>query len=318
MRKKVYHIHLTAPTHPNQGWEQGFLQNAYQYKQIDWMGYANTWGEVPLMNRILGEVELMQPNFVFMQLQQKSFFTNAFIKQLQEVCPVVVFNEDVRNDISWLIELAPDCVFMSNMNDVAELVSNGILANHMYPTYDETMYYRLPQHQKNYQKFGEIVFIGNLYSKSKSLNFPNAIQREEMVDYLQMTFGHRFKAYGMGTQNSYLKPQDEAAAYQNCRIAIGHNNFTRKDYQSDRMIRAVASGALFVPHFCEVSFMDNLWAINGSWRTFDQLGKIVDEYLSNKQVEYNTWKRQQEAIQYHSPMMKIIELQRKLEKLTIL
>lgn len=315
MQKSVYHVHLTAPSHPNGGWEQGFLQNAYKYKHISWQEYANTWGQVPCKNIIAGEVDLMKPDFVFMQLQGKSFFDNEFIRDLQKVCPVVVFNEDVRDSVQWLIDLAPDVSLLSNLDDAVTLMENRLAAGWMLPTYDERLYFQIPQYQKSYQRYGEIVFIGNQYAKSANLHFPNSQQRVEMVEYMQAQFGSRFQAYGLGNLNSYLPPHKEAEAYRNARIVIGHNNFHRTDYQSDRMVRAIASGALFVPHFNNVSRSENLWMANGSWSNFHQLGTIVDEYLTDSRVEIAIRKIQQSEIGNHSPAMKVIELQRKIKEL---
>ena len=313
MPKSVYHAHLYAPTFPNGGWEQGFLQNGYTYKSVDWMGYARTWGDTPLKNKILGEVELMKPDFVFMQLQRKCLFDAEFLAELRQTCPVIVFNEDVRDDNQWMIDLAADLTLTSNLDDAVALMENRLAAAWMLPTYDERLYFRLPQ--KRYDTYGEVVFVGNLYAKSHSVRFPLSEQRVEMIGYMERNFGNRFQAYGLGTQNSYLKPDYEAAAYQNARIAIGHNNFQRTDYQSDRMVRAIASGALFVPHFNNVSSTNNLWMANGSWSNFHQLGTIVEEYLTNKNVERQMWELQQEAISHHSPAMKIMELQHKMREL---
>ncbi len=124
MSKSVYHIHLTAPSHPNGGWEQGFAQCGYKYKQIAWQEWSNTWGQVPCKNKIIGEVELMKPDYVFMQVQAKSFFDAEFIKTIRQTCPVVIFNEDVRNDIQWLVDLAADISFISNTDDVVTLIEN--------------------------------------------------------------------------------------------------------------------------------------------------------------------------------------------------
>jgi hypothetical protein len=314
MTKKVYHVHLTAPSHPNNGWEQGFLQNGYEYKQIPYGAWSKTWGEVPTKNKIIGEVELMKPDFVFMQLQAKSFFDQTFVAELKRICPVIVFNEDVRNDNRWMVELQADLFLVSNTEDVMEFCLNRLAAAHMLPTYDETLYYEIPLNAKRYDKYGEIVFIGNQYAKSRSLSFPNSEQRLEMIDFMQSQFGHRFQAYGMGTLNGYLPPEKESEAYRNARIVIGHNNFHRTDYQSDRIMRAVASGAIFVPHFNKISAVDNMWMINGSWSDFGQLGMIVDEYLTTPITANEMRKIQREGVSYHTPQQKILELQRKTKE----
>jgi hypothetical protein len=250
-----------------------------------------------------------------MQLQGKSFFDNEFVRDLQKVCPIVVFNEDVRDSVQWLIDLAPDVSLLSNLDDAVTLMHNNLAAAWMMPTYDEGYYFRLPEHQKSYQKYGEIVFIGNKYANNKTLNFPNAQQRVEMIEYMQAQFGSRFQAYGLGTINSYLPPQKEAEAYRNARIVIGHNNFHRTDYQSDRMVRAIASGALFVPHFNHISNTNNLWMINASWKSFSQLGMIVEEYLQHSNVCNTMRALQQEGVAHHAPMYKIIELERLINEL---
>ena len=314
MDKSVYHIHLTAPSHPNGGWEQGFLQNNYNYKQIAWKEWSATWGEIPTKNKILSEVEAMKPDIVFMQLQGKSFFDKSFVAELKKTSTVVMFNEDVRNENEWMLELAADMSFISNTDDVVYLMENGLAAAHMLPTYDERYYYQIPVNQKRYDKYGEIVFVGNQYAKSKNLHFPNSNQRLEMIEFMQMQFGNRFQAYGMGTINGYLTPEKEADAYKNAKIVIGHNNFHRVDYQSDRMIRAVASGAIFVPHFNNISSVANMWLINGSWSDLYRLATLVEEYLTTPSVANAMKGMQHSEIGMHSPAMKILELRSKLKE----
>ena len=307
--KSVYHVHLTAPTHPNRGWEQGFIQNGYNYRQVDYMQYAKTWGEKPVMVKILGEVENMKPDFVFMQLQSGQIFNTEFIQKLKKITKVVIFDEDVRHDnVFWMDKLGADLYLISNLDDAVDLMDKGRAADWMLPTFDEELYKKIPLYKKAYEMYGEIIFIGNMYSKSP-LNFPNAQQREDMVEFMEQQFGHRFQAYGLGTRNGYLPPHKEAEAYTNCRIAIGHNNFHRTDYQSDRTLRAIASGALFVPQFQKVSRISNLWMQNGSWKHFSQLATIVDEYLTKDKVESEMRNVQQTEISKHSPKEGVVQLQ---------
>jgi hypothetical protein len=58
-----------------------------------------------------------------------------------------------------------------------------------------------------------------------------------------------------------------------------------------------------------------MWTINGSWSTFAQLGMIVEEYLTNPSVANAMRGVQREGVAHHSPMYKILELERKMKEL---
>lgn len=301
--KSVYHIAQISSVWPNGGWEQGFNQNGYKYRFTDWQAWQRDWGITPTKIKILREVEAMRPDFVFMQIQRPDLFDADFIAELQATCPVVHFNEDVREDVQWMVSLGCFLTLMTNTEDVRTLQEQGCNAEFMMPTYDERYY----KQEGQSCDCGEIVFIGNKYSDS-NLNFPNARQRDEMVALMTATFPDKFRAYGRG-YGPFLDPKLEAQAYRGCTMAVMHNNFTRQDYSSDRILRAMACGAVVLPHRTQATTIDTMFIESTGWDTLEELSYICNELLKNRTLYKSIRSVQQQELLYHSPANKIKNLE---------
>lgn len=304
MSLTVYHISHTGPNYPNKGWEQGFHQNGIRYKGVDWQNYRQQWGDKPLRNKILLEVEDIKPDFIFMQVQRPDIFDSHFISELQHTCPVVNYNEDVRPDIEWMADLVCSLTLMSNMDDVVALREMGVDADFFMPTFDESFYGTQNRNPSDDFSWGEIVFIGNSYSHT-NLNFPNANQRDEMVAAMEEAFPAQFRAYGRGYKNGYMQPAKEAACYRKAKIAVMHNNFTRKDYHSDRAVRALACGTVIVPHYTEITTIETSVLYANGWRTVEELIEkcrvlITDPFFYNAVREM-----QQSEAKFLTPLHKV-------------
>jgi hypothetical protein len=304
MALSVYHIAHTGPTYPNKGWEQGFHQNFVKYHGVDWQTYRRLWGDKALRNKVLLEVEDIRPDFVFMQIQRPDIFDREFIAELQITCPVVNYNEDVREDIKWMADLNCALTLMSNMDDVLALRRMGLNADFMMPTYDECFYGTKNKNPFDQFAWGDIVFIGNSYA-STNLTFPNAAERDEMVEAMEKAFPTQFRAYGRGYKNGYVQPAKEAACYRNSKIAVMHNNFTRKDYHSDRAIRALACGTVIVPHYTEITSIETSVLFANGWRTIEELIKRCKVLLED-QFFYNAVREmQQRDAVYQTPLHRV-------------
>jgi hypothetical protein len=250
-------------------------------------------------------VEDFKPDFVFMQVQDGSVFDKDYIAELKLTCPVINYNEDVRDDISWMVNLDSSLTIMTNMDDVHSLRDKGAMAAYMMPTYDESIYTK--DGPVNRELYPEVVFIGNKYSGG-NMNFPNAEERDMVVAALTDRFGSRFKAYGRG-YGDFLRPKEEAEAYRSCRVAVMHNNFTRSDYSSDRLIRALACGAVCVPHKTHITCIDSMHILGCAWDSVFHLMNIIEELLNSPGVHKFMSRLQQREIAHHAPNKKIEELE---------
>ena len=94
----------------------------------------------------------------------------------------------------------------------------------------------------------EVVFLANNYVNQ----FPLSQHRKEAIKLLQAKFGNRFKVYGNGwgtnSGNVNNSQYEEAKVYRGCKIAISISHFDVDRYFSDRLGRALCTGAMVLSH----------------------------------------------------------------------
>ncbi len=192
-------------------------------------------------------IEAFKPNFVFMQVQHAGVINMATAREMAQRCPVISWTGDVREDISWHIEMAQAGVLtlFSNLEDIATMAGLGHRSDFLQVGFDETIHRPLISTAET-QK---IVFIGN-----KQDGFPLSKEREQLVIRLKKEFGNDFQVYGkgwnaIGIEASPIKESDCSKVYSNCLIAINHSHFYRKRYTSNRMFYAMAAGAFCLTHY---------------------------------------------------------------------
>jgi spore maturation protein CgeB len=85
-------------------------------------------------------------------------------------------------------------------------------------------------------------------------------------------------SYGRAMKGGFVNMEQEVDIYNNCKVAITHNNFMRSGYCSDRDFRAVGCGPLVVHHFFPgVHDMFGRSAI--VWTDHDDLAYSCDYFL---------------------------------------
>lgn len=314
MQKSVYHLHHSSEDYNNTGWEQGFRLHGYRYQKLDYLSQLNVVNEYILAQRILQDVQQQRPDYVFLELREECpvFSNKDFMEELMRLTYVVVFSSRYQPDYTdYLLSVPANLYFVSNNSDYTELWLAGKNVHHCYSCYDSSVYKPILLPQKDYRKYGMVIFVGNIYSESPKI--PKAGVRKTMVEHLMLRYGPDvFQAYGIGTPNGHISKHEAVAAYHNAKVVIGHNSYTVHDYQSDRMFKAIAAGALFLPHYTPVTRGDNLWTINSSWNTISGLCNMLDEIIDNEKVEYAIKKEQQAEIKNHDPVKKISEIEKYL------
>jgi spore maturation protein CgeB len=280
--KKVLLIKLEAPSYSSIGMETAFREAYEEVRSINWqqLRFDNGYNGLKVIwEIILNECETFKPDLIFVQLQVDYILTTEQFKELGKRAFVINFTEDVREDIKWMEDAAPHIglTIFTNMDDVEKLSAKGINnVAYMMVSYNDVWY--KPQ-EKTSKDYGEIIFIGNNFVNT-NLNFPQAQERQDMIKFMKEKFGDRFQAYGIGQENSILLPMQCVEAYNNCRVAITHNNFKRNGYCSDRNFNSMACGAFTVQqHFegMEEMFKDAPYL--ASWKDFDSLETLCNFYL---------------------------------------
>lgn len=276
---KVFHIGITASTYSSEGISESFKEVFGDTRYFHWQNHRFNYGTEAMRSNAILEAETYSPDIIFIHCNNNSeAFDVATYKRFSELAYTIVYTEDVRKDITWFETLCPlvNLTIFTNLDDVETLWGKGIKnVIHQPVSYNHIWYKKQPKTERNY---GDIVFIGNNHVDT-NLDFPNAQQRVETIAALKKEFGDKFQAYGLGQENKMLNPQEAVECYSNAKIAIGHNNFTRKGYQSDRCLNAMGCGcATLMQHYegIEKDFPNiNSW----SWRSIDELIALCKLYL---------------------------------------
>lgn len=281
--KSVLHARIEAPTYSSGGIENGFLENGFEYTGFDWQKVKfNSSGE-EMMDRLIGKAHMEQPDLIFLHLQSAGAIDVETAKELSKVSFVVNYTFDVRKDISWYREIAPHIglTLFGDWESVEELRKAGIKnVDYLGSSADYSWYKPL-----NLPRTEDIVFIGGNYANT-ALDFPQAKERAEMVEFMKDTFGDRFKFYGMGWKSGIdmVNAQQEIEIYNRSKIAITHNNFIRGGYTSDRLWRAMGCGAAVVSQYFPGINKELNKYVASTWLDFPML-KQECEKLLNLEVE---------------------------------
>lgn len=293
---------------------KGFEENGYRVIAIDWQKIkheASTPYQKEVLNEETGKFKeeivredgnaVLQgvliskalkerPQLIFLHIQSDTVLNTLVVDQLEQIAPTVIYNFDCRpkEKMEWLYNLVPyvKLVCFSNLEDVVICRSRGHYNTMVIQSSaDYDVYKKLPNQGVIKSMFPhEIVFIGNRYDNT-NMEFPEAKQRTEMVEFLQKEYGERFKAWGMGWAFSRrVNRQEEVMIYNSCKIAITQNNFCRADYQSDRIYRAMGCGAFtIIQFFPNVNKYFNKY-VASAWLNFEMLKEEIDNYMKDDET----------------------------------
>lgn len=282
---KVLHFRLDAPGYSSDGIEQGFRNNGFEYEGHNWQALRFQLGTDGFKKRIIELAATAKADLIFCHFQNPEAVDRETMRGLSFHGFTINFTEDVRKKLDWFKDLAAstDLTIFTNREDVKSLLDDGYTAAYMPTSYNDTWYKKLPFFEPVPGKYPEIVFIGNNFSNT-DLDFERSGERVEMVDFLKQSYGKRFRHYGInwGDESIHINPQEAINIYNSCKIAITHNNFYRSGYSSDRLFNCLGCGAFTISQYypgIEQHFKKSIhleW-----WKTFDELKKIIDAYLSD-------------------------------------
>ncbi len=297
VRKKVLFACINAPSYSPAGMVDGWKKCGYEVHSFDWQHIRYQIGVEDMQDRLIAKAAMEEPEIIFLHVQNKDAVDVEVAKVLSQRGFVINFTEDVRNDISWYEELAPHIglTVFTNMEDVEKMKAKGINNVAYIPTsYNHTLYHPQPKTDKD---FGEVIFLGTKYINT-NLNFPKAQERQDMIAFMKKQFGRRFRAYGIGQDNRALTMSEAAEAYNNCKIAITHNNFFRKGYCSDRGFNSMGCEAFTVSHYFpeseKLGFMPFV-----RWKEVDDLATVCDDFLRNDKARAAVARKNYEQVLEH-------------------
>ena len=195
------------------------------------------------------------PDIIFLQIQSNTIDgknTNDYIGHLvnefkEKGSFVINWTGDMRHSTpEWMIQFAQNVsiTMFSNMKDVEYCESIGINTGFLQQGIDTNIFTPIGEAANA----PDIVFLANNYSNQ----FPLSGYRRDAIKALQSSFGNRFKVYGNGwgsnSGNVNNSQYEESKVYRGCKIAISISHFAVDRYFSDRLGRALCSGAMVLSH----------------------------------------------------------------------
>jgi len=281
-RERVLHVALNYGG-DNQPALKRALQTLGEYREYSYYGHPDMAGDII---EILDEWD---PTLIFMQIQGPHLFTEELGEVLKDR-RVVNWSGDVRHPMPAFYEqMAGYGVFMLFTNEAwpEVLRQKGF----------ESAYLQIGFNPEIFHPWGEvaktppIVYLGNHYGGQ----FPKSDARLQMVRHLKDRYGDDVAIHGRGWgpgSQKWLKWEEEAAVYRGCKVAIGMNHLELFRYTSDRMFRAMGSGAYFLAEEYSGIEKDYIAGMElETWRNFDELGEKIDYALGNEdhrsRVAYN-------------------------------
>lgn len=305
MEKKVLHFKLSSSFFRNNGITTGFLENGFTVTEFEWQSYRYQFGIEMTRAKFVQLAQQTKADIIFMQIQDGEILDIETIKQLSQCSFVVNYTFDcrIKEKTQWLYDLAPHIglTLFSNYEDVQICHNEGIYNVHLmqsscdmdvYKTSDINLGVDVP----------EIVFFGQNYVGT-NLDFPLAQERLNMVDFLRQNYNGKFWPYGMGWGTELIdNAEKEVFVYNNCKVAINQNNFDRLGYTSDRIWRAMASGAFVLSkHFEGIEGLFQVGIHLETWKTFQELNIKLKQYLADDEKRIGIAKAGQDYVrQYHS------------------
>jgi hypothetical protein len=234
---KILHIAMGTPELDRSARELG-----HDVERIEW---PKIFDKAALNGITLSTFRRYRPDLVFMQLQTPGVLKPNVLDEMKGGAFVVNWCGDVRDPLpQHYIDTAPHVTVtaFTNEPDVEALRAMGFDSRFLQIGYDETIY-KVSGYAN--RTAPPVVFMGSHYRD----RFPLSGHRFELVEALRKELGHRFGVYGRGWPFpgvKLLKPNDEAAMYRGCKVAIHADHFDRPGFFSDRWLRAQACGAYTV------------------------------------------------------------------------
>lgn len=314
--ERVLHVALRTPTDKQEGLDRALRSSASSYSVVDWMSAE---ADGTLADQLYEEAARILPTLVFMQLQRSSPVTPKVVEALREKCDAdaVIVNwdgdqhhEPQSAERRWFVELghSVDTSLVVNTRHPEEYAAMGVrFPGYLQIGFDEAVYFRAEASQKTHPT---VAFLANCYAHLDSYS-----RRRSLVELLQRRLGKLFAVYGGGWPAPGLpsvQPREEGPIYRAATAAISMS--IRRDlprYSSDRLLRALGSGALVLAE----AFPDTegLGLRSGDncllWHESEDLLWLVREILARPSAFASIRERGAElAAQSHTWMARMPEL----------
>lgn len=186
------------------------------------------------------------PDLIFIQIQQENVLSPHTALELSKIGFVINFSGDVRQDLAkWYIDIGRNIQLttFSNMADVKKCRELGINADYLEIGIDPLIYKK----RNLVKQSPSIVAHFNHYQNQFTLSQ----YRMDIVSALSKEFGNEFGVYGHfpNAKGNFNHSQiAESENYNRAKIAINCSHFNFERYSSDRILRAMASGAMCLSH----------------------------------------------------------------------
>jgi|GEM_PF-2256684 len=303
-RRRILHIALNVPGENQPGLERA-LRSMGEYKQLDWRKLGPRVREEAII-----ACDQWDPSLVFMQLQTPGIIDVRTARLMKDEGRVIVnWSGDVRAPIpGWYFELGKeiDWTLVTNMDWVEEFRKGGIQADYLQIGW---WHHLLHPWSHAGDSYPPIVFLGNNYPG----HFPLSDHRLDMVKFLRQRYGDNFGVYGAGWPfpTKRLDWCQEAACYRTCKIAVGQSHLSLRRYTSNRLFRAMGSGAFYVTHDypgIEEEFKRGIHL--ETWSDYDDLVRKIDYYLEHDSIRQRIAREGSELVhEKYTWLDRIAELQ---------
>jgi spore maturation protein CgeB len=290
-----------------------YFREQCDYKELMLDGYLNEH-----LNTLLNSDYV--PDIIFIQIQSDTVAnrnTNTFIGDSIRAFKdkgsyVINWTGDMRAETPrWMNQFSHNVssTMFSNLKDVDYCKHIGIETGFLQQGIDTNIF--KPEGEK--ADVPDVVFLANNYSNQ----FPLSKYRREAVNRLRAHYGKRFKVFGNGwgidSGNVNSSQYEEAKVYRGCKIAISISHFDVDRYFSDRLGRALCSGAMVLSH--DYKGIEKDFQVGTHLDTFGSLDSMIvqiDKYLSHETEREQIAKAGQELaskeFSYQNVVKQILEL----------
>jgi len=275
----ILRVVIDGEEYPNYTITKAFERYFNKVETIWWETYMpDVWG---LNYTIQNKLQTGEFDVVFMQLQK----SGAIYPDTIQMFPNVQFYNwtgDVREDIKNYTDISPYVTTLfSNSTDVEKMKSLGYRSDFLQVGYDHSYYYLTDQHRLN-----TIAFIGSNYPNH---SFDMCAYRKHVVEELYKDYRENTRVHGNGWNylglgiRSTINKQEESHIYNTSLLALNIPHFDYKDYYSDRLLRAMASGCCVLSkryEGYEKEFTNKKNIV--VWDTIEELKELIYYYITNR------------------------------------
>jgi hypothetical protein len=262
---------------------QSLASSPEDYYMIDWVK-EQAKSKHRLDTLILKTISKIQPDLTFMQIQGDGILKPDIAAQIPGI--VINWTGDVRQPLpDWFMKVGKNIslTLFTNQADAKVMLDAGLDADYLQTGFHPEIFN--PRWGSKLLDIPDIVFMGNNYAQQ----FPLCQFRRDMVNFLQSKFGQGFAVYGnnWGTPHKSLNKDHrrEAAVYRSCKIAIGCSHFDLSRYSSDRLFRAMGSGAFYLTKWYPDIEKDFIPGVHlDVWHTLSELEEKIRFYLAHPEL----------------------------------